>query len=119
MELGNKLCDKLDEYFVDVGDIKPSILHGDLWSGNYNAVDGTPVLFDPATYYGHHEADFGMSWCAGFSSAFWESYHAVIPQAPGFAERKDIYQLYHYLNHYNLFSGGYRAMALGILNRLV
>jgi protein-ribulosamine 3-kinase len=116
--LADKLCNRLDDYFVDAGNIKPSLLHGDLWSGNVNAVDGAPVVFDPSSYYGHHEAEFGMAWCAGFSSAFWESYHEIIPRAPGFEDRKDIYQLYHYLNHYNLFSGGYRALALSILNRL-
>ena len=46
--------------------VKPSILHGDLWSGNIGAVDGEPSIFDPASYYGHHEAEFGISWCAGF-----------------------------------------------------
>jgi protein-ribulosamine 3-kinase len=116
---GNKLCEKLDTYFKDVEEIKPTILHGDLWSGNINSVNGTPVVFDPACYYGHHEAEFGMSWCAGFTKNFWEAYHEVIPRAPGFGDRRLIYELYHYLNHYNLFGGGYRAMAESILHRLI
>jgi hypothetical protein len=58
--------DNLDVFFEDIrGDIKPSVLHGDLWSGNIAGVEGQPSIFDPATYYGHHEAEFGMSWCAG------------------------------------------------------
>lgn len=63
--------------------VKPSVLHGDLWSGNISGVDGQPSIFDPAVYYGHSEADFGMSWCAGFSPAFYEAYHKVLPKAPG------------------------------------
>lgn len=59
------------------------MLHGDLWSGNISGVDGQPSVFDPAVYYGHSEADFGMSWCAGFNSAFYEAYHKVLPKAPG------------------------------------
>jgi len=63
--------------------VKPSVLHGDLWSGNISGVDGEPSIFDPAVYYGHSEADFGMSWCAGFSSVFYDAYHRVLPKAPG------------------------------------
>ena len=63
--------------------VKPSVLHGDLWGGNISGVDGEPSIFDPAVYYGHSEADFGMSWCAGFSSAFYDAYHRVLPKAPG------------------------------------
>lgn len=65
-QLGEKLCDNIGVFFEDVaGQIKPSVLHGDLWSGNIAGVQGQPAIFDPATYYGHHEAEFGMSWCAG------------------------------------------------------
>jgi fructosamine-3-kinase len=100
--------------------IKPSILHGDLWSGNIATVDGKPSIFDPAVYYGHHEADFGMSWCAGFSPAFFEAYWSVIEKDEGgFEERKIMYQLYHILNHYNMFGGGYRSQAMGMLKQLL
>eukprot|EP00181_Compsopogon_caeruleus_P000765 CAMPEP_0184686644 /NCGR_PEP_ID=MMETSP0312-20130426/23398_1 /TAXON_ID=31354 /ORGANISM="Compsopogon coeruleus, Strain SAG 36.94" /LENGTH=331 /DNA_ID=CAMNT_0027141965 /DNA_START=12 /DNA_END=1007 /DNA_ORIENTATION=+ len=117
-ELGKKLMRKLDQYFVDI-DIQPAILHGDLWSGNMGVLDsGEPVIFDPASYYGHHEAEFGMSWCAGFGSDFHQAYHDIIPRAPGFEDRHRIYQLYHYLNHYNLFGGGYYNSALSILQSL-
>ena len=62
-------------------DVKPSVLHGDLWSGNIAAVDGEPAIFDPAVYYGHHEAEWGMSWCASLTPAFWKGYREVIPLA--------------------------------------
>ena len=94
------------------------MLHGDLWSGNVAAVGGEPCIFDPASYYGHHEAEFGMSWCAGFSGDFWDAYHALIPKAPGFEERQQLYLLYHYLNHYNLFGSGYYGQCESILRRL-
>lgn len=65
-KMGDKLLDNLEVFFEDIADdIKPSVLHGDLWSGNIAGVGGQPAIFDPATYYGHHEAEFGMSWCAG------------------------------------------------------
>lgn len=63
--------------------VTPSVLHGDLWSGNISSVDGQPAIFDPAVYYGHSEAEFGMSWCAGFSRDFYAGYHEVIPEQPG------------------------------------
>jgi hypothetical protein len=64
--LGETLCDNLEVLFEDVkGSIRPSVLHGDLWSGNIASVGGQPAIFDPAVYYGHSEAEFGMSWCAG------------------------------------------------------
>ena len=56
---GDKLCKHLGNFFEGI-EVKPSVLHGDLWSGNIAAVDGAPCVFDPATYYGHHEAEFGM-----------------------------------------------------------
>ena len=66
--------------------MKPSLLHGDLWSGNMTTVkEGGWAILDPAVYYGHHEAEFGMSWCAGFSGSFWEGYRSVIPEDPGVA----------------------------------
>jgi hypothetical protein len=64
--------------------VKPSLLHGDLWSGNMTGVKGGGwAIIDPATYYGHSEAEFGMSWCAGFDQSFWRGYHEIIPRAPG------------------------------------
>lgn len=118
-KVGTKVCERMDHFFDGAGEIRPSILHGDLWSGNIGSVDGFPVVYDPACYYGHHEAEFGMSWCAGFTPTFWEAYHELIPKAPGFKERHDLYTAYHALNHFNLFGGGYKSMALSCLNRLV
>ena len=117
--LGERLCAKLPALFEGLsGEIAPSILHGDLWSGNIAAVGGSPAVYDPASYYGHAEAEFGMSWCASFSHAFWAAYHAVRPREPGFEQRAKLYQLYHYLNHYNLFGGAYYSTAAALLQQL-
>lgn len=78
----------LKALFSDI-DVKPSILHGDLWSGNYEGTPEGVAIFDPATYYGHHEAEFGMSWCAGFTRDFWSAYREVIPEAPLFSKRRE------------------------------
>jgi protein-ribulosamine 3-kinase len=118
-KVGMKVCERMGDFFEGAGEIRPSILHGDLWSGNIGSADGAPVVYDPACYFGHHEAEFGMSWCAGFTPKFWEAYHALIPRAPGFKDRHDLYTAYHALNHFNLFGGGYKAMALACLNRLL
>lgn len=74
-----QLCQKLDSFFDGI-DIKPSVLHGDLWAGNVAAVDGKPSIYDPATFYGHSEYEFGMSWCASFGSSFWQGYRELMPQ---------------------------------------
>ncbi|CAL8462613.1 g2146 [Coccomyxa elongata] len=117
-DMGDKLMANLDALFEGV-EVKPSLLHGDLWSGNISAVeDGEWSILDPATYYGHHEAEFGMQWCAGFTADFWQAYHEIVLKAPGFEDRKQLYMLYHYLNHYNLFGGGYRSSAENILRQL-
>ncbi|CAG9467269.1 unnamed protein product [Pedinophyceae sp. YPF-701] len=115
---GDELCRKMHKLFDGV-EVKPSILHGDLWSGNIGAVGNEPTIFDPAVYYGHHEAEFGMSWCASFGGEFWRAYHEVVPKEPGFEDRKDLYLLYHYLNHYNLFGGGYKSSAVRCLDSLL
>ena len=118
---GERVIEKrMGEFFSGIkGKIRPSILHGDLWSGNIGTVDGRPSIFDPAVYYGHHEAEFGMSWCAGFSPEFWEAYWSIIQKdEDGYEERKIVYQTYHILNHYNMFGGGYRSQALGMLKQL-
>ncbi len=100
-------------------EVKPSVLHGDLWSGNIGGVgDGEPAIFDPAVYYGHHEAEWGMSWCASFPPLFWKGYREIIPKDDGFDERAVLYELYHKLNHYNLFGGGYYYDSLGLMGQL-
>ncbi|KMT00173.1 hypothetical protein BVRB_1g019910 [Beta vulgaris subsp. vulgaris] len=114
-EKGQKLAKNLTPLFENVV-IEPCLLHGDLWSGNITYdKNGEPVILDPACYYGHNEAEFGMSWCAGFGPSFYNSYFEVMPKQPGFEKRRDLYMLYHYLNHYNLFGSSYRSSALSII----
>ncbi len=88
---------------------KPSLLHGDLWSGNAAALaDGTAVLLDPAVYYGDREADLAMTELfGGFDAAFYEAYRAAWPLPAGYERRRTLYNLYHVLNHLNLFGGSY------------
>ncbi|RRJ82474.1 fructosamine kinase family protein [Aestuariirhabdus litorea] len=97
-----------------------SLLHGDLWSGNASLTrEGHPVLFDPASYYGDRETDLAMSRLfGGFSESFYRAYQEQWPLAPDYTEREPLYQLYHVLNHFNLFGGHYRAQAQRILQRL-
>eukprot|EP00929_Paragymnodinium_shiwhaense_P054987 TRINITY_DN27576_c0_g1_i4.p1 TRINITY_DN27576_c0_g1~~TRINITY_DN27576_c0_g1_i4.p1 ORF type:complete len:238 (-),score=33.13 TRINITY_DN27576_c0_g1_i4:321-1034(-) len=107
----------LEDLFTD-GDIKPSVLHGDLWSGNYSGSNRGPAIYDPAVYYGHHEAEWGMSWCASLSGSFWEGYRELIPEAPLFGRRRTLYEAYHILNHYNLFGGSYGSQAKSLMDSL-
>ena len=92
---------------------KPSLVHGDLWGGNVGAlVTGEIVIFDPAAYWGDREVDLAMTELfGGFGSTFYRGYESIYPIAPGFAKRKILYNLYHILNHYNLFGGSYEAQA--------
>lgn len=91
----------------------PSLLHGDLWSGNHGMLpDGTPVVFDPAVHYGDRECDLAMAALfGGFGPSFYTAYEAAWPLPEGWPTRRLLYQLYHVLNHLNLFGGGYRAQA--------
>lgn len=96
---------------------KPSLLHGDLWSGNYMADEnGEACLIDPAVYYGHREADLAMTKLfGGFSQLFYDSYNESFPLREGWKYRENIYMLYHVLNHLNLFGSGYYAHALSLM----
>ena len=86
---------------------QPSLLHGDLWSGNAGFTAEGPVIFDPAVYYGDREADLAMTELfSGFPPAFYASYQQEFPLDAGYATRKHLYNLYHLLNHLNLFGGG-------------
>ena len=98
-----------------------SLLHGDLWGGNWLAdTQGRPVLFDPAVHYGDREADIAMTELfGGFGAAFYEAYGAAWPLDEGYAVRRDLYQLYHVLNHLNLFGGGYLASAQRLIDSLL
>ena len=98
-----------------------SMLHGDLWGGNAAALeDGTAVIFDPALYYGDRETDIAMtSLFGGFSESFYAAYHEAWPLEDGFAVRKIFYNLYHILNHLNLFGRGYLGQAISMTERVL
>lgn len=98
---------------------EPSLLHGDLWSGNIAAVGDTPVIYDPAVYYGDADADLAMMELFGAPpKAFWSAYEQQRPLSPGYELRRDLYNLYHLLNHYNLFGGGFAGQARRACERL-
>lgn len=98
-----------------------SVLHGDLWSGNYGiSHTGEPVIFDPAVYFGDREADLAMTELfGGFGREFYAGYAGAWPLDTGYPQRKTLYNLYHILNHFNLFGGGYAAQAEGMIDRLL
>ncbi len=97
----------------------PSLLHGDLWSGNVGFTPAGPVLFDPAVYYGDREADLAMTELfGGFPGEFYAAYRAAWPLDSGYETRKHLYNLYHLLNHLNLFGGGYLGQARAMLRSL-
>lgn len=97
----------------------PSLLHGDLWSGNFMAdQSGNPCIIDPAVYYGHREADLAMTKLfGGFPAAFYDAYREAWPLPPGYADREDLYKLYHVMNHLNLFGSGYLGQAEAIVGQ--
>jgi fructosamine-3-kinase len=117
---GTRLCDKLASFFVGYNP-KPSLLHGDLWGGN--AVTdkyGNPLLFDPACYYGDKEADLAMTELfGGFSPDFYAAYRESCPIDPAYTTRKKLYNLYHILNHLNLFGSGYLRQAESMISSLL
>jgi fructosamine-3-kinase len=98
---------------------EPSLLHGDLWGGNWAAHGGAPVIFDPAVHYGDREADIAMTRLfGGFDDEFYWAYDESWPLAPGSQKRILLYQLYHVLNHLNLFGSAYLNRALSIMRQL-
>lgn len=100
---------------------RPALLHGDLWAGNYLVSSrGEPVIFDPAVYYGDREADLAMTRLfGGFAPDFYRAYRAAAPLPPGWQRRADLYNLYHLLNHANLFGAGYALQACALIDRLL
>ncbi len=117
-ELGQQLALKLPELFDGYAP-EASLLHGDLWGGNWGAVAGEPVMFDPAVYYGDRETDIAMTMVfGGFGRAFYEAYESSWPMAAGHEQRLKLYQLYHILNHLNLFGHSYLGRALTLLREL-
>jgi fructosamine-3-kinase len=119
---GNQL-EKLIAQLADWLPSQPpaSLLHGDLWGGNWLVTAaGEPALIDPAVYYGHREADLAFTELfGGFPAAFYQSYQSAWPLEPGYEERKPLYNLYHLLNHLNLFGESYGGGVDAILQRYV
>ena len=118
--LGERLLADMTVLFVN-HDPQPSMLHGDLWSGNYGALrDGTPVIFDPALYYGDREADLAMTTLfGGFGGQFYSAYNEAWTLEQGYEVRKTFYNIYHIINHLNLFGGGYHGQAVSMIERVL
>jgi len=117
---GTLLLERLPAFFE--GYIpKPSLLHGDLWGGNWGVSEtGEPVIFDPAVYYGDREADVAMTELFGrFPPEFYSAYKAVWPLDDGYRVRRNIYNLYHVFNHLNLFGTSYLAQAQVLVEQLL
>ncbi len=96
-------------------DSMPVLIHGDLWSGNYMTTEKGPALIDPASYYADREMEFAiMTMFGGFSQRFYDAYNSINSLPPDWRDRNQLYQLYHVLNHYYLFGGGYQIQALRI-----
>ena len=117
---GERLLDEFPALFSGYHP-EAALLHGDLWSGNYSYTrEGEPVIFDPAVYYGDREADLAMTELfGGFGSDFYAAYREAYPLDPGYPVRRTLYNLYHILNHLNLFGGGYHSQALGMIDSLL
>jgi len=111
-DCGLELINHLAEFFVGYTP-QASLLHGDLWGGNCASDEtGNPVIFDPAVYFGDRETDLAMTELfGGFSAEFYASYNDHYPLDFGYKTRKQLYNLYHILNHFNLFGGGYASQA--------
>jgi fructosamine-3-kinase len=115
---GSKLNDNLQSLFRDY-EPAASLLHGDLWGGNWASANGQPVIFDPAVYYGDRESDIAMTQLfGGFGSDFYSAYQESWPMASGYEDRLILYRLYHVLNHLNLFGRGYLGRALQLIRDL-
>jgi protein-ribulosamine 3-kinase len=117
---GEQLLEKLPVFFARYQPL-PSLLHGDLWGGNHAALrDGTPVIFDPAVYYGDREADIAMTELfGGYGPGFYAAYNEAWPLDAGYRVRKNLYNLYHVLNHFNLFGGGYAGQGERMIDKLL
>lgn len=119
-EDGFKLAENLPAFFSNYSP-SASLLHGDLWSGNCSHDSlGNPVIYDPAVYFGDRETDLAMmELFGGFSASCFDAYHEHYPINQGYASRKSLYNLYHILNHFNLFGGGYATQAHAMIRRLL
>lgn len=117
---GARLLESLSKFFSGYVP-QPSLLHGDLWSGNWGVLPGgVPVIFDPAVYYGDREADIAMTELfGGFPAEFYAAYSNTWPLDAGYRVRRDLYNLYHVLNHLNLFGASYLSRALSLIDKLL
>ena len=117
---GEQLLSRIEDFFTDYTP-EAALLHGDLWSGNYAVTaGGQPVIFDPATYYGDRETDIAMTELfGGFPAGFYAAYQEAYPLNTGYAIRKTLYNLYHILNHLNLFGSGYLSQAERMIGGLL
>lgn len=117
---GEMLLDRVPHFLAGHAP-QPSLLHGDLWGGNAAVtVQAEPVIFDPAVYYGDRETDLAMTECfGGFSAAFYQGYNNIWPLPEGYQQRKVLYNLYHILNHLNLFGGSYLVQAEAMMEQLL
>ncbi len=120
LEQGDCLLGDMDRLFESHLP-RPSLLHGDLWSGNFSFdKNARPVVFDPACYYGDRETDLAMTELfGGFSREFYSAYAESYPLDNGYQVRKDFYNLYHVLNHFNLFGGNYARQAENICRQVL
>ena len=118
--LGDRLMARIDAFFVDYAPAA-SLVHGDLWSGNHGADEhGNPVIFDPAVYYGDRETDIAMTELfGGFTKRFYHAYQAAYPLDAGYKVRRTLYNLYHILNHLNIFGESYLHQAETMIQQLL
>ncbi len=119
-EKGQLLIDRVADFFISYKPV-PALIHGDLWDGNYSFDPaGTPLIYDPACYYADHEAELAMLELFGNpGKAFWQAYQELHPIDIGYSQRRDLYNLYHILNHANLFGGSYYAQAERMIDQLL
>ncbi len=118
-EMGARLAKRMPVFFERYDPVA-SLLHGDLWGGNWASCEGEPVIFDPAVYYGDRETDIAMTQLfGGFGRAFYTAYEDAWPFESGYRERLKLYQLYHVLNHLNLFGSGYLGRATSLMRELL
>ena len=117
---GERLLEMIPELLAGY-EPQPSLVHGDLWGGNAGVTSaGEPVIFDPATYFGDREVDIAMTELfGGFPALFYRGYNQVWSLDGGYEGRKSLYNLYHILNHFNLFGGSYESQANQMINRVL
>jgi fructosamine-3-kinase len=120
LNLGLRVVQNVEMLLMGV-EVKPSLIHGDLWIGNAGATEAGPVIFDPACFFGHHEMELAMATLfGGFRDEFWNAYHEMIPKEKGWEVRHKLYQFYYYLNQLNLFGdAGVKRTCLRLAEELL